>query len=88
MDKELIEFMSDYAVITRTEYNALKDNNNLFYLLVEAIKTAVKFDYSGEKIDFPYGQFDAIIKTLLPDTYDEIITKLQADKELEGDFGA
>ena len=88
MDKEQFEILSDYMGVTQFEYNALRHNDSIFTLLITAIKGSAKIDYSGEKIELPYGAIDSIVKILLPDTYDEIITKLKADKELEGDFGA
>ena len=88
MDKEQLEFLSDYMGVTQFEYNALRHNDGIFTLLITAIKRSAKLDYSGEKFELPSGVIDSIVKVLLPDTYDEIMTKLQADKELEGDFGA
>ena len=88
MDKELYEFANDYTVISQHDYDALQYNDSILSLLITAIKRSAALDYSGDKITMPYGDLDAIIRTLLPDTYDEIITKLQADKQMEGDFGA
>lgn len=82
-----MDSLENYVGIVVTVYDALKYNNTIFELLINALCDAASLDYSGKRLSFDSFAMDGALKVLLPETYNEIMTKLKADKEFEEGFG-
>lgn len=75
--------MENNVNIGINEYLGLNYNSNILDFLVEAFRNAARLDYTGKKLAFDDSVIDDALKILLPETYNEILQKLQADKEFE-----
>lgn len=75
---------SNGILISRKDYDALKYNDALCGFLTEAIKNAAKLNYSGNGLYFEDTMLDEMFRLLCPVSYMETLTRLQADKEMEG----
>ena len=74
------------VTIALVEYIGLRYNDNILDFMIQALRNAARLDYSGNALSFDYSVIDSALKLLLPDTYDEILSKLKADKEFEKEF--
>lgn len=74
------------VTIFLVEYVGLRYNDSVLDFLIQAMRNAARLDYSGKELRFCDEDLANAIKLLLPDTYDEILSKLKADKEMDKEF--
>ena len=74
-------------ILSITEYDVLKYNNSILELMTVALQNAARLDYTGKKLTFDDYELDSVVKILLPETYTEVLTALQAQKNFDEEFG-
>lgn len=74
------------VTISLVEYVGLRYNDSILDFIIQAMKNAARLDYSGKELRFYDEDLANAIKLLLPETYDEIMTRLIADKEMDKEF--
>ena len=75
-----------FVTIALVEYVGLRYNDSILDFMIQALRNAARLDYSGKRLAFDDSVIDSALKLLLSDTHDEILTKLQADKEMDKEF--
>lgn len=75
-----------YYTVEKTEYDALKFNDAVVQFLIEALKNAARLNYANDGLYFNDSVIDNAVKMLLPDTYAELMKRLQEQKAADDLF--
>lgn len=77
--------MDDKVIISVTEFEELIWNRTIFEVIVSALKNSAVLDYTGNALMFHDDELVNVFKSVLPSTYANLLTRLQDDKQMDGD---
>lgn len=77
---------ANYITVNLETYEALICNDQLLTALIDAIKLSARLYTTEDHIFFDSEPLNSLLRVLLPETYEQLLTKLKADKEMDKEF--
>ena len=77
---------ANYITVNLETYEALICNDQLLTALIDAIKLSARLYTTEDHIFFDSESLNSLLRVLLPETYEQLLTKLKADKEMDKEF--
>lgn len=69
------------TVITTDEMEVYISDERTLEILIEALKASARLDYTGNGLTFDFSELAPVVRAVLPETYNRLLTKLKKEKE-------
>lgn len=88
MDNKVFDIkdICDKAIVDVDYYADIRAKNRMLECFIEALERAARLDYSGEALSFDNSVIDVAFSIIMPNMYNETLTRLKAEKAADDEF--